>query len=100
MNGYFHERLHEIGPGDHVCLVYEDATEQVATLVPYVKLGLERRERCLYVADDEAIGEVTRYLQNAGVDVGEETARGALHLLTKREAYLRFGYFNPDEVVT
>jgi signal transduction histidine kinase len=100
VNGYFTERLHEIGPGDHICLVYDEQEEQAAAVVPYIKVGLERRERCLYVADDEAIGEASRRLQDAGVDVVGETARGALSLVANRDAYLRFGQFNPDEMVT
>lgn len=99
MNGYFHERLHEIGPGDHICLVYDDREEQGAAVVPYIKLGLERRERCLYLADDDAIGEASRRLQDAGVDVMGETARGALALVASRDAYLRFGQFDLDEMV-
>src|SRR3712207_6941690 len=45
----------EIGPGDHVCLVYDDAVEQIAAVVPYIELGLKRHERCFYVADDGAV---------------------------------------------
>ena len=100
MNGFFHERLHEIGPGDHVCLVYDEPDEQVAAVVPYIKFGLERRERCFYVADDQTVDAVRQSLHAAGVNVEAEAQRGGLSLVTKRDAYLRFGRFDPEEMVT
>ena len=84
---------------DHVCLVYDELADQIAAVVPYMKIGLDRREKCLYVADDETVGEVRRSLEDAGVDINREAARGALSVLTKRDAYLRFGRFDPDEMV-
>jgi len=31
-------------PHDHLCLIYETREEQFATVVPFIKAGLERRE--------------------------------------------------------
>src|SRR3712207_766479 len=48
---------------------------------------------------DRTVDEVRRSLHGAGVEVDAETERGGLSLVTKRDAYLRFGRFDPDEMV-
>jgi chemotaxis family two-component system sensor kinase Cph1 len=42
-------RLHE-----HLCLIYETQEEKFAAALPYLRAGLERGERCLYIADDNS----------------------------------------------
>jgi signal transduction histidine kinase len=74
--------------GDHVCPIYENVAEQMAVAIPFLKEGLRRRERCLYVADDRSVDQITQALHSSGVDVAHEQARGALRILTHRESYL------------
>ncbi|HJU04691.1 MAG TPA: MEDS domain-containing protein [Nitrospiraceae bacterium] len=93
------EQISTMQQGDHLCLVYEDQTEQMAAAVPFIRDGLGRGERCLYVADDLTLEEVSGALAAGGTDLAEERKRGALILLTKREAYLRSGMFDPEAMV-
>ena len=48
-------RLSELASGlglhEHLCLIYDTQEEQFAVALPYLRAGLERRERCLYLAD-------------------------------------------------
>ncbi len=44
-------QLAEVGPGEHLCLIYETEAEQMAAAVPFVQLGLARNECCVYFAD-------------------------------------------------
>ena len=37
--------------GDHLCLIYQDAAEQMAAIVPFMKARLARGEACLYIGD-------------------------------------------------
>jgi len=71
--------------GDHIILVYEDAAELLAFVVPYIKDGLAGGERCIYVVDDLTATQVTATLTDQGVDVDREIARGALLLLNRQE---------------
>jgi PAS domain S-box-containing protein len=86
--------------GDHLCLIYETADEQFAAVVPFIGDGLARGERCLYVVDDRAADEVVGALSAAGVNVEHEVRRGALRILTKRDAYLKSGTFDPRRMIT
>ncbi|HYO72742.1 MAG TPA: MEDS domain-containing protein, partial [Archangium sp.] len=92
-------QLTRLGLGDHVCLVYERMEEHVAALVPYMRQGLERGERCVYVVDAHGVEDVAVVLEAHGVEVERERARGALVFLTQRETFLRGGRFEPEEMV-
>ena len=92
-------QLAGLTPGEHLCLIYEDAAQQMAAIVPFVKAGLTRGECCLYVADHSTIGDVAAALTGAGVDVQRERERHALVLLTERDTYLRGGRFEPDAMI-
>lgn len=73
------------GHGEHACLIYGDAVERLAVVIPFLREGLRRRERCLYLAGAAEIGEVRTALQAAAVDVAGEIARGALVFVSGRD---------------
>jgi CRP/FNR family transcriptional regulator, nitrogen oxide reductase regulator len=79
--------LREIRPGDHIIFIYDDPRELTAFAVPFVKDGLAKGERCLYVVDDLELAEVTEALAEGGVAVKREIERGALLLLDAQEFY-------------
>lgn len=86
--------------GDHICPIYENAAEQMAVAIPFLKEGLVRGERCLYIADDHSAEQASQALEAAAVDVAHEQARGALSFLTKRETYLKSGdEFDPQAMI-
>ncbi len=92
-------QIAQLKPGDHLCLLYQTVEEQLAAVVPFMRDGLAAGERCLYVADDRTVDEVRAALGAAGVEVAREIARGALAVITKREAYLRSGAFDPAAMI-
>jgi PAS domain S-box-containing protein len=72
--------------GDHLCLFYEqDPVEQMPALIPFIQEGLSKDERCIYIADDQTVDQLTHHLEDRGVDVGRESARGRLNLWTRKE---------------
>jgi hypothetical protein len=92
-------QLTRLKQGDHACPIYESMAEQMAGAVPFLKEGLARGERCLYVADDRTVAHIAEVLAAAGVDVARQRERGALRVLTKRETYLESGEFDPQKVI-
>ena len=87
-------RLH-----DHLCLIYSTREEAFAVVVPFLRSGLERGERCVYIVDENTADEVLRALTDDGVDAAAAVASGALIVITKRESYLKNGYFDPDRMI-
>jgi len=86
--------------GDHLCSFYESKTEQFQIVLPLVKEGLDNGERCLYVADENTVAEVKAGLLMHGVDVGRYLRSRQLNVVTKRQAYLRLGRFDPDAMIS
>ncbi|SEP62094.1 MEDS domain-containing protein [Natrinema salaciae] len=84
---------------DHLALLYETQAEQFATAIPYVTQGLERGERCLYIADENDVETILAALRDAGVDVDGALESGALTVHTAQESYLRNGAFDPDDMI-
>ncbi len=85
--------------GDHICTIYQSPEEQLRAATEYVKGGLDRGERCLYVCGEHTPEQFRAALHQAGVDVKAEETRGALILLTKHEGHLQGGSFSPDRMI-
>jgi hypothetical protein len=65
---------------DHFAQIYESDAERFAAAIPFVRDGLDRNERCLYVVDDSSTQEVKAAMRDAGIDVDDavETGQDAL----------------------
>jgi len=70
---------------DHLALLYGDREEQFAAVVPFVRQGLERGERCLYIADETDPAAVLGALRDDGIDVDEAVEAGALEVVSVDE---------------
>ena len=92
--------LEQLGPHDHLCSIYESPQEHYAVAVPFIRIGLDRGEKCIYIADDGTVGDVRQAMQSEDIDVERATASKALVLATKEQAYLKHGSFHPDWMFT
>jgi PAS domain S-box-containing protein len=80
------QQILDLKDGDHLCLFYEkDPVEQMPALVPFIQDGLSRDERFIYIADDQTVDQLAERLERSGVNVAQESDRGALKLWTRRE---------------
>ncbi|RDI72435.1 MEDS domain-containing protein [Halopelagius longus] len=84
---------------DHFAHVYETPEEKFAAAVPFVRHGLDRGERILYVVDESTEQEVKAVLREGGIDVDAAVDSGALSFPTVQETYLRNGAFDADEMI-
>lgn len=86
--------------GDHVCTLFSSREEQIAAAVEYIRGGLDRGERCLYVCGEQTPDDFRQALRAAGIDVDAAEGRGALMLITKREGHLKGGTFSAAKMIT
>ena len=93
-----HDHDHDDSP-DHFALLYDDRDEQFAAVLPFVRRGLERGERCLYIADENDRADVLSAMREYGIDVDDALESGALSVLTPDETYRRSGEFDRDAMV-
>lgn len=81
------QRWGELRPGDHIGFIYEDAVELTSFAVRFIKDGLARGERCVYLVDELGPTEVTEALVKGGVDVNRALDRDALAVLSPQEFF-------------
>jgi PAS domain S-box-containing protein len=84
---------------DHFALVYESQQEQFATAVPFIRQGLERGERCLYITYENSREEVEAAMRDRGIDVDDALDSGQLSIHDEQETYLRNETFDADETI-
>src|SRR5882672_2786018 len=92
--------LEQLGPHDHFCSIYESPQEHYSVAIPFIRIGLDRGEKCIYIADDGTVGDVRQAMQSERIDVDSAIASKALVLATKEQAYLEHGSFHPDWMYT
>ena len=98
-SGRANDMINQIELGDHVAFFYRTKAEQLETVIPFIAIGLERNEKCMYIAEDNTPSEIRRLLQEYGVDVLEAQKNGTLSVVTKHETYLRHGAFQPHKMI-
>jgi signal transduction histidine kinase len=91
--------LVQIGLHDHICLIYESQGEQLAMPVPSIRMGLERGEKCIFIAPEKTLRDVNEALHAIGIDVDEAMNSGRLAVASQEDTYLRNGHFEPDRMI-
>ncbi|MGB3478679.1 MAG: MEDS domain-containing protein [bacterium] len=97
--GMLLKKIKSLTVHDHLCLIYETREEQFAAAMPFMKICLERGEQCIYVVDENIAETVLKALQDEGLNADSFLKSGALKIITKKEAYLKQGYFDPDWMI-
>ena len=84
---------------DHFALVYESREEQFAAAIPFIRQGLERDERCLYITYENSREDVVAAMRAYDIDVDAAIESGQLSIHDETETYLRNETFDADETI-
>ena len=87
--------LSEVQHGDHVCLLHRSPAEQKDSLIAFIKEGITRHERCVYIADEVLDPELKSVLADGGLDLLRLRQEGSLQILNRYETFLRYARFEP-----
>lgn len=91
--------LDGIGSHDHLCSIYETDAERNAVAVPFLQIGLDRGEKCVYLHGDGKSDDIAQALSADGLDVERFIRNGALVIKSKNESYLRNGRFDVERML-
>lgn len=75
--------------GRHVCSLYESENEKLSSAVTFVRVGIEQRQKSVFIAEDASEDRIERALQGNGLDVSRLLASGALVISTPAKLRLR-----------
>ncbi|HSZ84355.1 MAG TPA: MEDS domain-containing protein [Polyangia bacterium] len=92
-------RFGTLRPSEHVCFPYESDEDKATTLVAFIREGLARGERCLFIGAADDQHDLVARLEAADVAAERALERGALVLATQGETYLRTGRFDPEDAL-
>src|ERR1700674_5602163 len=92
--------LEQLAPHDHLCAIYETPEEHFAVAIPFIRIGLDRGEKCIYIADDGTEAVVRDAMHAEGIDVERAVATDSLVVEKKETAYLKHGSFDPEWMFT
>jgi PAS domain S-box-containing protein len=93
------EAIEQLQLHDHPCLIYETRAERLAVVAPFLRIGLERGERCLFLAPETGVESILEDLAAAGIDTADALARGTLFIPDIQSVYRRDEPFDPDRVL-
>ena len=85
---------------EHIALFYTSREERFATVAPFVRQGIARGERVMYVLDELTSVEILAELRGGTVDVDAAVESGQLTFHTLEETYLEPGRFDADHMLT
>jgi PAS domain-containing protein len=85
--------------GDHLGCIYRTHDEHRQVVTAFLRLGLERHEKVIYLADTSSEEQILGYLRDDGLDPREFAASGQLSIVGPRDGYLKGGEFDPDRMM-
>ena len=89
----------DLAPGDHLCWVYDTEEDHQTVITPFLRQGLERGEKVLYIVNAHPAESLFAYLREDGLEVEPYLARGQLRILTATDTYLAQGVFDRDAMI-
>lgn len=88
-----------LGEYRHICAFFRNTSEEYDLLIPFMRDGLKRSQKAVYVGDPKLHLERLGMLNAAGVDVPAMEKSGQLELRGWDETYLRDGRFDIGEML-
>lgn len=90
------DALNNLKPHDHPCFIYNTRQEWVDVIIPFIKKGIESKEKCIYFLENSAKGLIHDYLKEEGLDVESLEDSGQLLML---DEYSHDGFFNVEFIL-
>jgi hypothetical protein len=83
----------------HVCAFFSSRDEEYRVLLPFIKEGMDRREKAFHITDPKLRQDHLGRLAAAGIDVAAAERDKQLEVLVWDQAYLRDGHFEQNAML-
>ena len=85
--------------GDHYCNIYRSDEEHRRIVIDFVRQGVVRNEKMLYIVNVQTAAQLRETLATANIDVDALLSSAQLVIQTAKQAYLKEGEFDPDKMI-
>lgn len=92
--------LDQLSVGHHVCALYETRNELYESSCGFLKTGLARQEKCVYITEQLTPAEFIFLLAKQGVDAKNAIAKGSLQVLAGAEVRDKLDGFTPEKMLS
>jgi DcmR-like sensory protein len=88
-----------LGKYRHICAFFHAPDEEYRVLLPFIKEGIERKEKAFHIVDPRQRENHLERLRNAGIETDVIQKTGQLEVKRWEDAYLREGHFDQDAML-
>ena len=88
-----------LGTYRHVCAFFDTPADEDGVILPFLRAGLDRRDRGFCIVDPAQRADYARRLEGGGIAAAALERSGQLELRNWDEAYLRGGHFDQDAML-
>jgi archaellum biogenesis ATPase FlaH len=78
------ERLGKLGVHEHLCVIHGSQDQQLSAALLFMRTGLERGEKCLYIANTNSTATFETAMRAQGIDIDAAVRRGSLTITNGR----------------
>ena len=83
----------------HVCAFFHSPDEEYRVLLPFIKDGIQKKEKAYHIVDPAQRQDHCQRLSTAGIDCAAAEASGQLEVRVWQDAYLKEGHFDQDRML-
>jgi hypothetical protein len=83
----------------HVCAFFHSKGEEYNVLLPFIREGIEKRQKAFHIVEESRIEEHVDTLERAGMPAQAARQSGQLEVRRWEDAYLREGRFDQDRML-
>ena len=92
------KELSELKSGDHLCSIYNSQEEQFKVIIPFMIIGLEKNEKCIYIVNENTKEEMIDAFCKSS-DITKYIKSKQIEFLAETQVYLKNGFFDPDKLI-
>ena len=89
-----------VRPGEHACCRFTDADDRERLSVGFVREGLRRGDKVLYLCDSDDLAPLVSRLRGHDPDFDAAMARGQMEIRRARDTYIPEGIFAPERILS
>ena len=93
------ESLEKLQPGSHLSMIYDTEQEWMSAIIPFLKIGLKRGQKCIYIIDSRSPEQILNYLREQGVDTDQALAKGQLSIARIDQLLSGAGACGPEQLL-
>lgn len=75
------QALMKVQPNDHLCLIHKTQEELENIIRPFIAIGLERNEKCIYIGNRTSLDSIRQSISRDGLPIDQYEAAGQLRLI-------------------